>query len=161
LGISIRQTCELCDPPGNLEKGFSQGNSTTCVCDFRLAWILLNHPHRSTSWERFDFRVHAIVPWLSLFFEATSILVRISHCLSSKLQDYADFLFDLVIAGSEQVQLEMFCPWLRRILGIRAAKSGPLSRPHEAIHFMGTKNNESTGTPQPVIACLHKAHAYK
>jgi hypothetical protein len=142
LGISIRKNCESCDPPRNLEKVFSPGNPITCICDFRLAWILLNNPHRSTSWQRVDFRVHAIVPWLPLFFEATSILVRISHRLRSELQDYSDFLFDLVTTGSEQIQLAMFCPWLRSILGIRAAKSGSLSRPHEALHFTGTKNNE-------------------
>ena len=45
------------------------------------------------------------------------------------------FFLILLLLTPNKHSLRCFCAWLRRILGIIAAKSIPLSRPHKAIHF--------------------------
>jgi hypothetical protein len=141
LGISIRKDFGFCNPPHNLEKILSQGNPSTRLRGLRLARVLLNSPNRFSVWECIGFRNYGTLPCVSLFFEELSVLVCISNHLRSKHQDYSDFLFDLVIAGSYQVQLEIFCPRLRGVLGIRDAKSDSLSEPNKAIHFSGNEQN--------------------
>ena len=123
MGISIRTDFEFCDPPCDLEKVFSQGYPTRRLRGLRLARALLTDAPRFSSWECRSLRNDAIILRVSLFLARSFALVCVSHRCSSKYQDYSDLLFDLVIAGSQQVQLEIFRTRLRGILGIRVAKS--------------------------------------
>jgi hypothetical protein len=141
LGISICKDFDFCDPPRNLEKILSQRNATARLRNIRLAGILLNSPYRFSGWECNGFRNYGTIPCVSLLFEELSVFVYISNHLRSKHQDYSDFLFDFVVAGSQQVQLEIFYLRLRRIFGIRDAKSDSLSRPHKAIRLTGNDKN--------------------